>query len=111
MPTPVDFFFHYFFNQNNIIFTSYTIKNLIDLDNPGYSTQPVTRDIIGVNSRTRILKHDKKKYQIWYESSMKLNNKGWNCKKKIIKKITQNKKNYNHKNEDQIQQKKLKQNK
>ena len=33
---------------------------------------------------------------------MKLNNKGWNCKKKIIKKRTQNKKNCNNKNDDQI---------
>jgi hypothetical protein len=29
----------------------------------------------------------KKNHQIWYENSMKLNNKGWNCKKK--KTITQ----------------------
>jgi hypothetical protein len=42
MPTSVDFF-----NQNNIIFTSCTIKNPIDPDNPSYSTQPVTRDMIG----------------------------------------------------------------
>ena len=26
----------------------------------------------------------KKNHQIWYENSMKLNNKGWNCKKKTI---------------------------
>jgi hypothetical protein len=32
------------------------------------------------------------------------------AKKKLIKKRTQNKKNCNHKNEDQIQQKKLKSN-
>jgi len=38
---------------------------------------------------------------------MKLNNKGWKSKKKkLIKKRTQNKRNWNHKNEDQIKQKK-----
>jgi hypothetical protein len=35
---------------------------------------------------------------------MKLNNKGWNCKK-IIKKRTQNKRNCNNKNDDQIKKK------
>jgi hypothetical protein len=46
----------------------------------------------------------KNKHQIWYENSMKLNNKRWNCKKKqLIKKITLNKRNCNYKNENQIQ--------
>jgi hypothetical protein len=46
MSTPVYFSFFY---QNNIIFTSYTIKNPIDSSNPGYSTQHVTRDMMGVD--------------------------------------------------------------
>jgi hypothetical protein len=44
-------FFHYLFYQNNIIFTSYTIQNPIDPNNPGYSTQPLTQDMTGVDSR------------------------------------------------------------
>jgi len=48
------------------------------------------------------------KHQIWYENSMKLNNEGLNCQRKQpINKRTQNKRNCNHKNKDQIQQKKI----
>jgi len=36
---------------------------------------------------------------------MKLNNEGWDCQKKLIKNITQNKRNWNHKNEYQIKNK------
>jgi hypothetical protein len=48
----------------------------------------------------------KNMHQIWYENSMKLNNEWWNCQKQVINKRTQNKKICNHKNKDQIQQKK-----
>jgi hypothetical protein len=50
----------------------------------------------------------KNMHQIWYENSMKLNNEWWNCQKQVINKRTQNKKICNHKNKDQIQQKKKK---
>jgi hypothetical protein len=51
----------------------------------------------------------KNKHLIWYENSMKLNNEGLNCQKKKqpINKRTQNKRNCNHKNKDQIQPKKI----
>jgi len=39
---------------------------------------------------------------------MKLNNKGWNCKKKKFKKRTQNKRNCNNKNDDQIKKNTIK---
>ena len=45
---------------------------------------------------------NKNKHKIWYENSMKLNNKGQNYTKKIIKKRTYNKMNCNNKNEGQI---------
>jgi len=52
MSTLIDFF-SLFFYQNNIIFTSCTIQNPIDPDNPDYSTQPLTQDMTGVDSRAR----------------------------------------------------------
>ena len=52
MSIPIDFFFVIIFYQNNIIFTFCTIKkNMIDLINQGYSTQPMTWDMKGVDSR------------------------------------------------------------
>jgi len=47
----------------------------------------------------------KNKHHIWYGNSMKLNNEGWDCQKQLIKNITQNKRNWNHKNEYQIKKK------
>jgi hypothetical protein len=52
----------------------------------------------------------KNKHHIWYANSMKLNNEGWDCQKKKIKNITQNKRNWNHKNQYQIKKKELKSN-
>ena len=57
MSTAIDFFFcHYFFYPDNVIFTSYTIKNIINPDNPNISTQPVTRDIDGGRLSGLVLK-------------------------------------------------------
>jgi hypothetical protein len=42
MSIPVDLFLSLFFYQNNIIFTFFIIKKLIDSSNPSYSTQPGT---------------------------------------------------------------------
>jgi hypothetical protein len=59
MSTPIDFFLPFFY-QNNVIFTSCAIKNLIDLGNPYYSTQLVTQNMTMVDSRSEFLKYDKK---------------------------------------------------
>jgi hypothetical protein len=53
MSTPIDFYFlPLFFIKNNVIFTSYTIKNLIDPGNSDHPTQLVTRDMTVVDAWT-----------------------------------------------------------
>jgi hypothetical protein len=48
MLTTINFVFAInFFYQNNVIFTSCTIKNPFDLGNPGYSTGTVAQDMMG----------------------------------------------------------------
>jgi len=50
MSKPVGFFLPLiFFYQNNVIFTSYTIKNSIDPGKLGHSTPPMNQDMMGVD--------------------------------------------------------------
>jgi hypothetical protein len=51
MSKSIDYFLPLiFFYQNNIIFTSCKIKIPIDPSNPDHSTQPVTRDMMEIDS-------------------------------------------------------------